>query len=416
MKEKRVIVFMILFLFAVILATLAIVENNNKERSKKELIELSNVKYELANVDVWKEIIQTILVNRINDFELSPTQKGKLVPQLETLFTKIIEDYEDNYNREEGLFKVIGANIFGVFSSLKSEVPNMVQSTISKLDSPENKKYLKEILILKINEVVDATFAEVDYSIQNEIIEKYSLRDRSAVKNFLAIEVKAIESNLNLLKILILTFSLVIVLMLLFVKKLKKIELTMLLLTTSALLIMGLYLPMIEIDARVSEINFSILGEVVSFNNQVLYYKSKSILEVVELMIAQGGGDMLTVGVCIFLFSVLFPISKIVCSLLLIFKPSLKDVKVIYFLIYKTGKWSMADVMVVSIFMAYIGFSGILTEQLGQIEKMTTKVEVLTTNNSHLQIGFIAFFAFAVISMLITAKIDNNRLISENEI
>jgi uncharacterized paraquat-inducible protein A len=33
-------------------------------------------------------------------------------------------------------------------------------------------------------------------------------------------------------------------------------------------------------------------------------------------------------------------------------------------MVFKTGKWSMADVIVVAIFMAYIGFSGIVGEQL----------------------------------------------------
>ena len=36
------------------------------------------------------------------------------------------------------------------------------------------------------------------------------------------------------------------------------------------------------------------------------------------------------------------------------------------FFVLKSGKWSMADVMVVAIFMAYIGFNGIITSQFGQ--------------------------------------------------
>jgi hypothetical protein len=168
---------------------------------------------------------------------------------------------------------------------------------------------------------------------------------------------------------------------------------------------MGVVLPMIEIDARISEINFSMLGETVSFSNQVLYYKSKSILEVVRLMLTQGGFDLLIVGLFILLFSVVFPISKLVSITLQVIKPGLSSNKVINFLVNKTGKWSMADVMVVSIFMAYIGFSGILTEQLGQIESMTAKIDILTTNKSSLQTGFVSFFCFAVLGILISSKL-----------
>lgn len=60
-----------------------------------------------------------------------------------------------------------------------------------------------------------------------------------------------------------------------------KIEFVLVTATCSLFLILGLTLPMIEIDARISEIKLSLLGEQLSFQDQVLYYKSKSILEVV---------------------------------------------------------------------------------------------------------------------------------------
>ena len=41
--------------------------------------------------------------------------------------------------------------------------------------------------------------------------------------------------------------------------------------------------------------------------------------------------------------------------------------KIVRFLVFKSGKWSMADVMVVAIFMSYIGFTGIISSQLGPV-------------------------------------------------
>ena len=69
-------------------------------------------------------------------------------------------------------------------------------------------------------------------------------------------------------------------------------------------------------------------------------------------------------------------------------------------MVFKTGKWSMADVMVIAIFMAYIGFSGILNEQLNHLGGLTSSVDVLTTNKTQLQTGFFLFTAFAVISLI----------------
>ena len=73
----------------------------------------------------------------------------------------------------------------------------------------------------------------------------------------------------------------------------------------------------------------------------------------------------------------------------------------------------MADVMVVAIFMAYIGFAGIITEQLKQLETITQNVDILTTNKSALQAGFFAFTAFSVLSLLTSHKLQYDETMLE---
>ena len=396
-----------LLLFICGLTWFTVKENGLKNESKEDLIELSNIKYELANIDVWKNIIQDLLVKKINEFELSGNQKSKMRPKLIKLFTKILSDYEKNYRQEQGFLKVFGASVFDVFGTLKKEVPNMVDSTIKELDGHKNKEYLKNILISKIDEIVDSTFSKVDYTIYDDIVSKYNLTNGESIKVMLAAKVVRHESTLYIYKTAIIMFSILLASFIVFGKVFSKLELIGLVVMTSLLLFMGVVLPMIEIDARISEIKFEMLGETISFTNQVLYYKSKSIIEVVKLMLTQGGFDLLIVGLFIVLFSVVFPISKLISASILIFKPDLSSNKIIHFLVNKTGKWSMADVMVVSIFMAFIGFSGILTEQLSQIENMTSKIDILTTNKSSLQTGFVSFFCFAVIGILMSSKLNS---------
>lgn len=84
-------------------------------------------------------------------------------------------------------------------------------------------------------------------------------------------------------------------------------------------------------------------------------------------------------------------------------------------MVFKTGKWSMADVMVVAIFMSYIGFSGILTEQLNQLEGLTNKIDILTTNKSSLQIGFFLFTSFAILSLLVSQKLQFQNLFTDHK-
>ena len=62
----------------------------------------------------------------------------------------------------------------------------------------------------------------------------------------------------------------------------------------------------------------------------------------------------------------------------------------------------MADVMVVSIFMAYIGFSRLIETQLGQIGTRTPQVDVLVTNGTQLQVGFYFFAAFCLLGLIIS--------------
>jgi uncharacterized paraquat-inducible protein A len=126
----------------------------------------------------------------------------------------------------------------------------------------------------------------------------------------------------------------------------------------------------------------------------------------VWLMFRQSRWDVLVVGVLVFLFSVLFPLAKQIASVIFIYVSKARTNKVIRFMVFKTGKWSMADVMVIAIFMSYIGFSGIITEQLKQIESIASSMEILTTNRSSLLTGFFFFTSFAIFSLSISQKIE----------
>lgn len=65
----------------------------------------------------------------------------------------------------------------------------------------------------------------------------------------------------------------------------------------------------------------------------------------------------------------------------------------------------MADVLVVAIFMSYIGFSGILSSQLDQLQNISENLSILTTNNSELQSGFYFFLGFVILSISISQLI-----------
>lgn len=78
--------------------------------------------------------------------------------------------------------------------------------------------------------------------------------------------------------------------------------------------------------------------------------------------------------------------------------------RLVRFFVLKSGKWSMADVMVVAIFMAYIGFNGIVDNQMEHLAGGAEPVEVFTTNGTQLLPGFYLFLAF-VLSGLVLSEI-----------
>jgi hypothetical protein len=59
----------------------------------------------------------------------------------------------------------------------------------------------------------------------------------------------------------------------------------------------------------------------------------------------------------------------------------------------------MADVMVVAIFMAYVGFQSILDNQLADITVSSETINVVTTNRTNLQTGYIIFVAFVLFNL-----------------
>ena len=74
----------------------------------------------------------------------------------------------------------------------------------------------------------------------------------------------------------------------------------------------------------------------------------------------------------------------------------------IKFFVLKSGKWSMADVMVVAIFMAYIGFNGIITSQFGKLKSAAHEVVILTTNGTSLQPGYYLFLTYTLLALFLS--------------
>lgn len=169
------------------------------------------------------------------------------------------------------------------------------------------------------------------------------------------------------------------------------------------LLAIGLTASMIEVDARIKSLDFVLLGEHVTFKDQVLFFQSKSILDVVRVLMSQSAVDSIAVGALILIFSILFPIFKLSCTgIHLLGNKKIAENGVIKYFAFQSGKWSMADVIVIAILMVYIGLNGLLESQLKSLNIKSDFLTVITTNNTALQPGFIIFISFVLYGLVLS--------------
>ncbi|MFT4679707.1 MAG: hypothetical protein ACI9RU_001535 [Litorivivens sp.] len=410
MKNFRLFALVLILLTSGYVAFKTYEQEQQKVELKQDLIELSKIKYGLFNVDEWKLILADIMTKKIEEFDLDDTSREKMRAKISNLLTVIINDLEASYYEKKsksflGILQSGVANITGTFGVMKEDVPVFTEQILNFLSDKDNRAAIQEYLVKKLNEYADKTFSATDYSQVSSIVERYNQEDIVSTKNYLEVTIKQVEAESRTYRIILVIIAAASLLIIAFVKGFKVYELSIGLIISLVFLVLGILLPMIEIDARISEMTFSLLGEEVKFVNQVLYYKSKSILEVVELMIMQSRLDLIAVGFLVLTFSVLFPFSKLISSGIYLHNQKLKSNRFISFMVFKSGKWSMADVMVMAIFMAYIGFDGIISEQLTQLETLTTNLDMLTTNKSNLLFGFYSFTLFVLLSLITSQKI-----------
>lgn len=119
-----------------------------------------------------------------------------------------------------------------------------------------------------------------------------------------------------------------------------------------------------------------------------VFFQMKSIFSVIKLLFKEGN---IVVGTVILLFSVVTPLMKLSFSILCLYTKAHKS-KAINFVIHKLSKWSMLDVFVVALFMAFLSFKNM----------DTSGAEVIT----NILMGGYYFLGFVLISIISSYIID----------
>ena len=408
-----------LLLAAVLLSAQMILDLRRIQALETDLAELHDVRYGLLNAEVWVDRLAAVLAHQIDTFELTDENRPALKRNIEIALDRVLVEVEQYLRRRNATGDTLWERVSGAFrqgvqdflvdfTELRAQVPAYADAILEELNRPEARAQLKKQLLAALESTAAATISATDFSAYEAVLARHGCSDAVACQPVLGAEADALDGRAK-------RFALGVLLAvagMFFVAWRERPSLTpevMAMLTAAALVLLagGVLTPMIDVEARISELRFEILGEPVVFTDQVLYFQTKSILDVVRVLVDTGAWDMVFVAVLITLFSLVFPTLKVLAGFAYYFDwRGLRTNTVVYFFALRSGKWSMADVLVVAILMAYVGFSGLVESQIAAMAGSSRGLDVLTTNGTELRLGFYLFLAFVLASLILSALLE----------
>jgi hypothetical protein len=379
------------------------------QQNKNDFAELNHVKYGLLSIDEWKRQVTIILAEEINKLYLSRANEKMLKKHIEVLLNSLIDKIDKRIRHENaetagGKISQTFIDMFIDLNSIKKGIPEYADAVIHEMTKAKTKRQIKAILNKQLEQYSKQTFDFRDTPKLGQILLRTDSVDVEAARIKLHDEIIR-KHDLTVKQVLALIMLAVAIFTLSGFNKhtLPRSRYLSLVLILVILLFAGVTTPTIDMEAKISQMTFMLLGHPVHFENQVLYFQSKSILDVFRIMMNHRDIQMKLVGVLLITFSIIFPLLKIASTVGFYFNiHHARQNPVIRFFVLHSGKWSMADVMVVAIFMAYIGFNGIIADQLGRLNSESEEIVLLTTNGTSLQPGFFLFLTYTLLALFLS--------------
>jgi hypothetical protein len=384
--------------------------SSEREAIKNDYSELNNIQYGLLSVDAWRDHITEIVTEQIQNFNFSPQQETALRTEINSVLNALVTQAEVMINqKQKRIDKKIKKFIVKTFvntDKIRLKIPEFSQSIIDEMKKPKSKERLTFLAKEKLKDFAAQTHDSISSKSGLQVIlTKYHAKDIAAFNCVIGTQISSLQDKTYFLSYVLVGCLLLMLMIWAFLRNHRSLHTPLFIMSVLMALIVlgvGLATPMIEIDARIKELNFVLIGKHLVFSDQVLFFQSKSILDVVHIMLSTHKADSVMVGVLILAFSVIFPVTKLISTeIYLLGGEKMRNNKIIKFFVFKSGKWSMADVMVVAIFMSYIGFKGILDSQLQVMNIKTESLATISTNDTSLQPGFILFVSYVLFGLVL---------------
>jgi hypothetical protein len=392
--------------------------SSTQEDIKTDYMLVNSVSFGILSVDEWRDNIVNAAKVQIQKFKLTPEQNQDLRKEIEQILHALINKAVDSIQKpQKNIGKKIRKLAFNAFvgeKKLHEQVPSYAQKIIDEINKPSSYNRLKHIAQIELDSLGSQTYdssKNAEKHLMDSIFNKYSAKDKTSFEEQAVADLTLIRKQSYSWAFGMLGCILLILFIWWLVRNRPELHTPlyiMSILSALIVLIIGLTTSMIQIDARIASIDFHLLGQDVSFKNQVLYFQSKSIVDVVVILVKTGKIDATIVGILILIFSILFPVAKLMATgIYMLDKRRWAKNKSIHFFAFDSSKWSMADVLVIAILMTFIGFNGIVNNSLSDLNMDNGTITSITTNNTSIQPGYIIFIGFVLYSFALSSILKN---------
>jgi Paraquat-inducible protein A len=385
---------------------------------KKDYMIINSISFGLLSVDEWRDNIVAAAKTRIQNYRLTPEQNEALKNQIEQILNDVVNKTVANIQKpSKNMGKKLEKLAFNIIvnpDKIHAEIPGYSALIVKELNKPESYSRLNNIAQIQLDSLGSQTYdlsKNSEKILMDSIFQKYQVVDKSSFEKQLIAELDQIRTHTYYWAIGMLCGAILILTTWWIVRNLPSVHTPLYVMSVfSALMLLavGITSTIIQVDARISYMDFHIMGQVVGFKNQVLFYQSKSIVEVLQVLILAGKIDTIIVGLMILIFCILFPLSKLFSTgIYMVEKRRWAKNKVMHFFAFESSKWNMADVLVIAILMTYIGFNGIVNSTLTDLNMNNGTIDSVTTNNTSVQPGFIIFVGFVLYSFTLSLILKN---------
>ncbi|MFZ1617863.1 MAG: paraquat-inducible protein A [Flavobacteriales bacterium] len=377
---------------------------------KADEMELSSINYGLFNPDRWKDALKGVISDEIINFRIEGSNRETLKRQLENALREVLDGLnrtlETNDHGLSGKVRKAVVKAVVPMDAIRSDVPKYADRILNEVDQPHDREKLKQFVLIQLDSLSAQTSGKIDMHLYDDVMQRRGFTNpedgiKQLQRDRLSLEGDAMRLGWGIFGALVL-----MVCLLLLGPASTRLELSVLVATAILLLATALAMPMLDIEARISHFDLTVLGGPIAFKDQVLFYESRSILQVIHLLLQEHDAGLVLVAALVFCFSVVFPFTKLLLSFITAVRFRMPSHPVARFFLLKSAKWSMADVLVVAMFMAYLGFNGVVSGQLADLRDFMEGAHIMTTNNTELEFGFYLFTGYVVLGLVLSVLVE----------